>query len=59
LWALESWEEFSVEKSGFGVFELLGNVSRKTEIWVLVYCTRDQAWDVGYFAKDVGERIGE
>ena len=59
LWALESGEKFRVEERGFRVFEFLSDISRKTKVWVLVYCAGDQAGDVGYFTENIGKGIGE
>lgn len=48
-----------MEEGGFGVFQLLGDVAGYSEVWVLVDGTWDEAGDVRFGAKDVGESVAE
>lgn len=55
LWSLESGEESRVDQCGFGVFEFLGDVSRQSEVGVLVDGAGDETGDVAHLAKDLGK----
>lgn len=59
LRTLKSREELGVDQSGFGVFQLLGDISSQAEIWVLINCTWNQARDVGNRSKYVRKRVRE
>lgn len=59
LRTLQSWEEFGVDESGFGIFQFDSNVSGEAEVGILVYCTGDETWDVRDGPENVGEGIGE
>jgi hypothetical protein len=48
-----------VDKCGFRILQLLGNVACQTEIRILVDRTGDQARDVGHGAENLRERVGE
>lgn len=48
-----------MDKGGFGILQLLGDVTRQTEIWILVDRARDQARNVGHGAENLREGIGE
>lgn len=59
LWALQCGEELGVDEGGFRVFELDGNVSRQTEVRVLVDSTGDEARDIGACTEDMWEGVRE
>ena len=57
--SLESREELSVDQGRLGVLELVGNITRQTEVRILVNGARDQARNVGTIAKDGRESVRE
>lgn len=59
LRSLQGREESRVDQCRFGVFEFLGDVSRQSEVGVLVDGAGDEAGDVARFAKDLGKGVGE
>ena len=48
-----------MQERRFGVFELLCNIACEAEVWILVDGAGDEAGDVGYFAEDLREGVGE
>ena len=48
-----------MDKRGFWVLQLLGDVARQTEIRILVDRAWDQARDVRHGAEDLGKGVGE
>lgn len=48
-----------MDEGGFRVFELDGNVSRQTEVRVLVDSTGDEARDIGACTEDMWEGVRE
>lgn len=48
-----------MDKCGFGVLEFLRDVSRQSEVGVLVDRAGNKARDVAHFAKDLGKGVGE
>jgi hypothetical protein len=48
-----------VDECRFWVLEFLGDVSRQSEVGVLVDGARNKAGDVAHFAKDLGEGVGK
>lgn len=48
-----------MQERGLGVFELLRDVARETEVWVLVDGAGNEAGDVVGFAEDLRERVGK
>ena len=59
LWSLEGRKETRVDECRFGVLEFLGDVSRQSEVRVLVDGAGNKAGDVANFAKDLGEGVGK
>lgn len=59
LRTLKGREEFRVDERWFGVLELLRDITGQAEVRILVDSTRDEAWNVGSCAIDVGEGVGE
>jgi len=71
--SLKGREELGVYESRLRVFELVSHVSCQSEVWILtevqlnhlrveqllylVYCARDEAWQVGLFAEHVWKGI--
>jgi len=48
-----------VDQRRFGIFELDGDITRETEVGVLVNRTRDETRNVGGRSKDMRKRVGE
>lgn len=59
LGSLEGREESRVDECGLGVLEFLGDVSRQSEVGVLVDRTGNKARNVAHFTKYLGEGVGE
>lgn len=48
-----------MDQCRFGVLEFLGDVPRQSEVRILVDGAGNQTGDIGHFAKDLGEGVGE
>lgn len=48
-----------MDEGWFWVLEFLRDITRKSEVRILVYRAGDEAWDIRNFAEDVRERIRE
>ena len=59
LGTLEGGEELGVNQSGFRVFELRGDISSQTEVWVLVDRTRDETGYIRDRTEYLREGVGE
>lgn len=59
LRSLQRREKLWMQQSGLGIFEFRGNITGKTEIWILINCTRDEWWNIGYGAEDLREGVWE
>jgi len=44
-----------VDESGFGILELLCDVTREPEVRILIDGAGNETWDVGDLSKDVRE----
>lgn len=57
LWPLKRWEESRVQECGLWILELLRDIAREAEVWVLINCTRNETWDVGHLSENVREGV--
>lgn len=57
LGPLEGREELGMNQRRLRVLQFHGNVSGKTEVWILVDGTWNQAWNIALCAEDVRERV--